>query len=43
MMKRVRIFTKMIILTALICICLTGCGKSAAVTLPFEAADVARI
>lgn len=43
MMKRVRIFTKMILLTALICICLTGCGKSTAVTLPFEAADVARI
>ena len=43
MMKRVRIFTKMILLTALICVCLTGCGKSTAVTLPFEAADVARI
>ena len=37
-MMRVRIFTQMILLTALICICLTGCGKSTAVTLPFEAA-----
>lgn len=42
-MKRVRIFTKMILLTALICICLTGCGKSTAVTLPFEKSDVASI
>lgn len=42
-MKRVRIFTKMILLTALICICLTGCGKSTAVTLPFEETDVASV
>ena len=42
-MRRVRIFTQMILLTALICICLTGCGKSTAVTLPFEETDVASI